>query len=267
MSFWSYIVSRYREIIGSLSETPVSKWSDWVWPMPELNGNQPEISDGFGADKRDKRGHFGLDITHRRRKNENYEETANLEGKTHRLYVIYKDEMALSGGPGKVYATEITKTGHTVKISHKVEGRPILSVYRHLRNFAPGIKAGAIILAGSPLGMIGDNPAEVGDPPHLHFELWDTSLNNVALKEEMAARGSKKGGDYLKWIFDPATVMKPWKVIRWEDRKPNTYDGPRIVPGDTPGTVKGDRNGGLIAFLGLGTILLLGLFKSRRNYV
>ncbi len=242
----------YRQVVGALStDTPVSTWSQWVWPLRRVNGNWPTRSDGFGVNKRGGKGHFGCDIMHRKRSGD-----PSTPGSTH--YTIFPGEVAILSGPGKVWESSKTSTGWTVKVSHRVDGRPIMSVYRHLKN--SNVEKGQLLPAGWVLGEVGDNPAHAGDPAHLHFELWDTSLNNTALVSRFS--GSTKGGEYLKWVFNPAKVMNAWKVIVAEDGSIVPHGGDAGDQGEKPG---GGGGGGLVA----GLLLLGGWLtfrKSQRRY-
>lgn len=266
MTVWGKIVSYYRRAFAVSGTTPdgapESSWSDWLWPIPEMHGVQPTISDGFGVSKRGGAGHFGADIMYWRGKEVHPEQT-NREGQKNRLYAIWQGTPAILAGPGRVYDNQMTKTGRTVRVSHRVNGRPIMSVYRHLmeQEYAL-VKKGAVLPAGTPLGLVYDNPASKGDPPHLHFELWDTAQNNVSLFERF--RKSAKGGEYLRWVFDPARVMPAWNVLRWEDRNIVPYTGTIPKP-DGSGTSGG--GGGIVAGVGgvLSAIALMRLIISRRG--
>ncbi len=61
--------------------------------------------------------------------------------------------------------------GTTVEISH--EGG-VVSVYKNLSAELPeGIAVGVSVQAGDVIGLIGETAIlEVGDEPHLHFEIW-----------------------------------------------------------------------------------------------
>lgn len=169
-----------------------SKFSDWVWPVGRVDGNPPIISDGYGATKRNGKGHFGIDVMHHRRG------TQDAKQRGSKNFCIYDDEPAIAVADGLVQETGHSATGYFVRLYHRVgdEGRPIVSVYRHLTGFAEGVEKDAIVSIGSPLGKIGDDPRNPNDPPHLHFELWDISRNRK----------------YPAATFDPILVMREWRM-------------------------------------------------------
>lgn len=244
--------------MAETNETPRSEWKDWIWPMPKLWQRAPVISDGFGRAKRGGKGHFGIDIMHHRKPGDETLEHKASDGTTSKGYVIFENEKALAAGPGKVYAIENTSTGTTVKISHRVHGRPILSVYRHLTTMHP-IKKDDILLAGQPLGFVGDNPQDK-DPPHLHFELWDTGLGNK----------------YPDWNIDPARVMREWRLVDGdsENKTIGPYDGDKL-PNPSPDAFTSEQDtkpngdgGGIARFLLTlfgGGFLASRLLKSRKG--
>lgn len=278
-TWWSTVVNYYRKALASVGADPSinSSWSEWVWPLSEYNGNQPVISDGWhdaGTAERGGCGHFGVDIMHRRRSNELYEEERAGNGKIARGHIIYKNEPAILCANGKVYDAENTGSGHTVRVSHRVEGRPILAVYRHLKDVAYGVEKGAVLPRGAPVGRVSDNPSDSGDPPHLHFELWDTSLNDqarVLAYQQLIASGKcphGKGGEYLKWVFNPAQVMRPWRVMRWSDKAVVPYSG---STGGLGGSTGGSSTGGIgvlgvLLSIGLGAGLLRSLARKGGRY-
>ncbi len=180
-------------------ETPRSVFSDWLWPVPMVVDNPPVISDGYGRRKRvgkdgKPKGHFGLDIMHARRKGDD----RDIGAVGSKNFITYPTEEAIAVGDGMVQEIGHTSTGNFVRINHRVGGRSILSVYRHLMNVRPEVKKGALIAAGAPLGLLGDDPSNLADPIHLHFELWDIGRTRL----------------YPDATFDPVEVMGQWKVKR-----------------------------------------------------
>lgn len=262
-------MSFYKKTVGAVvpapGPTPV-EWDDCLWPVPYTQGLMPTVSDGFGIDKRKGDGHFGMDVMHRRPSVGTYQEEKNREGKTNAHYLILAGEHAVAFAHGIVYDSEMTGSGWTVRISHRISGRPILSVYRHLKHGL--VIKGQEVRAGTPLGPIGDNPASAGDSPHVHFELWDTSQNNQALVRRFAGREGGKWGDYLKWVINPYPYLARWRVIDLATGKILPHTGDKGDPGDK-GSGGGGGGGklvaGLLAMLGIG--MSFTAFKKRRGYV
>ncbi len=226
----SYYHRTFQKVVIGADGDPVSSFSQWLWPLLEINGNQPKISDGFGREKRidpatkKPKGHFGADIMWARRAADSgVAEVKSREGKGAKGHIIYQNAPVIASGPGKVFSAENTGTGFAVKISHRVNGRPYLSVYRHLKNVL--VKKGQIVPAGLPLGMPGDNPAAANDPVHLHFEMWDTSI----------------GTAYPDWCIDPATVMSEWRVMR-ADGSITNFRGGRPLPESSPNDLVASNN-------------------------
>lgn len=176
-------------------EIPHSKFHDWIWPVAMMHDNPPIISDGYGKSKRGGRGHFGADIMHSRRPGLT---ESGLHAVGSRLFCTYENEEAIAAADGVVQDVGITRTGHFVRLMHRVgiEGTPILSVYRHLRTVR--VSPNSLVDMGTPLGELGDDPSNPKDPIHLHFELWDISQTRL----------------YPGATFDPSTVMKVWRVKR-----------------------------------------------------
>jgi murein DD-endopeptidase MepM/ murein hydrolase activator NlpD len=191
-----------------MDSIPHSNLDEWVWPLPSLYDNPPVISDGFGTKKRGGKGHFGIDIMHRRRDDRWPSDHKTATGTTG--YIIYHNEFAIATAEAVVKEIGTGKHGHFVRLLHKVgsDGRSLLSVYRHLQGFTAGLHIGTKVMQADPLGLVGDDPFTPNDPPHLHFELWDVS------------RTTK----YPEACFNPVLVMRNWKIL----------DGPRYSPHPRP---------------------------------
>ena len=58
--------------------------------------------------------------------------------------------------------------GRFVELTH-AEG--LVTLYGHLRRFAPGLSQGDAVKAGAPVGQLGSTGSSTG--PHLHFEVHD----------------------------------------------------------------------------------------------
>ena len=224
-----------------MADIPRSNFSDWIWPVPMFLDNPPVISDGYGRDKRvgkdgKARGHFGVDIMHPRRKNNPLD--VGVTGSKN--FVTYPGEEALLAGDGLIKEIGVTSTGHFVRAEHRVAGRSILSVYRHLMNVRPEILKGEVVKAGFPLGLLGDDPTNQADPIHLHFELWDLARTRL----------------YPEATIDPELVMAQWRVKRIPQGD--------IIPHPNPPKGDGGVGGGsglaaalLSAFAGLGFAILV----------
>lgn len=64
--------------------------------------------------------------------------------------------------------------GNTVMVSHRMNGREMMTLYAHLASI--NVAGGQIVAQGEKLGLMGNTGASRG--PHLHFEIhegsWDT---------------------------------------------------------------------------------------------
>lgn len=146
--------------------------SEAVWPVEMIGESRPEVSDGFGADKRGGRGHFGADIMFRR--------AARGESRPPELAPWYmmpsQRGRAIAMRSGTVLRAGRSSTGGYVELAHgSVWGLERMStIYRHLSTVAVG--EGDRVVAGTFLGFVGADPRQ-GDRGlnHLHFEVWDRS--------------------------------------------------------------------------------------------
>jgi len=80
-------------------------------------------------------------------------------------WVIPYNTFAIAAAHGTVLTAGNSKTGYRVWIDH---GNGLRSGYFHLLDVRVGV--GWPVEAGTPLGLVGDNPAD-HDGRHLHFEL------------------------------------------------------------------------------------------------
>ena len=144
----------------------------WVFPVPTVAGRLPEISDGWGSPRTDKKGkrllHLGADIMFRRRSRMDLAD-AFRPGTPNGTagYFMPDDVPALSASSGVVSFAANTPRGFTVKIKHP-EGWT--TYYTHLASLR--VAAGQSIAAGQPIGIIGGDPLDRRHLKHLHFELW-----------------------------------------------------------------------------------------------
>lgn len=80
-------------------------------------------------------------------------------------WVVPTGTLAIAGAAGVVQIAGDSSTGHRVWIDH---GNGLRSGYFHLLDLR--VHVGEPIVAGTPLGLVGDNPAD-HDGRHLHFEV------------------------------------------------------------------------------------------------
>lgn len=80
-----------------------------------------------------------------------------------------------AAAPGKVVEAKYRNGyGNTVMVSHRMNGREMMTLYAHLASI--GVAGGQTVAQGEKLGLMGNTGASRG--PHLHFEIhegsWDT---------------------------------------------------------------------------------------------
>ena len=79
-------------------------------------------------------------------------------------------------------------------------GAPWASYCTHLSSvFVQPTKrgqSGERVVAGQPIGLIGDDPLNPSDPMHLHCELWFQGAHDRAI--------------------DPASMMRAWPVLMFQ---------------------------------------------------
>lgn len=162
-----------------LSTLPTSR-ATWVFPVPDLDGRRPEVSDGWASrrtttiKKPDRpavtipRLHLGADIMFRRRQ---LGELADVypPGSRHGTDRYFMPDMvpALAASAGVVVYARWTGVGFTVKVFHP-EGWT--TYYTHLSHVS--VTIGQTVAAGQPVGFIGYDPGDPRKLMHLHFELW-----------------------------------------------------------------------------------------------
>jgi murein DD-endopeptidase MepM/ murein hydrolase activator NlpD len=161
-----------------------------VWPIGihSVHG-EPRVSDGFGesgGEKRNGRGHLGVDIMFRRPTKGVFNRPTETP-----FFRMPNNVLALACQRGKVWSVVRDPQGFVIKIDH---GTPWLSVYRHLKN--PLVSKGERVGPGQPIGTIGHDPRNKQGINHLHFEIWDTS------------RGTEN--TRAKRSIDPAPFLKLW---------------------------------------------------------
>jgi murein DD-endopeptidase MepM/ murein hydrolase activator NlpD len=67
--------------------------------------------------------------------------------------------------------------GNAVEIKH---GGGVVTLYAHLSGFAPGVRAGARVRQGEPIGYVGATGWATG--PHLHYEFKLAGVHQNPLK-------------------------------------------------------------------------------------
>jgi murein DD-endopeptidase MepM/ murein hydrolase activator NlpD len=162
----------------SVVSPPTSKlWAGATWPVPIWLGETPEISDGFSrvVQKDPKTGktlhrqHLGVDICYRNKRKMKTMLPTNTD-----WYHMASDVPMLAALSGTIWLAEDTERGLTVEIDHGNRyGFPLLSYYTHMSALL--VKKGDNIVAGMPIGIIGNDPSTPYDQNHCHFELWDFS--------------------------------------------------------------------------------------------
>ncbi len=183
-SYLRGFVSLFKQGIGAVTKggTPISTFDEWVWPMAMMKGRFPKVSDPFYTRSEGKklgkrlnkdgssRGHYGIDVLYPRKAGDNPKDFLTVT----KRFVMPRDAPSLAAGPGKVYSAKMTSHGGEVKINHRVDGRPVLTVHRHLDPIAEGIKKGKIVSAGKLVGFIASDPDDEEKIAHTHWELWFT---------------------------------------------------------------------------------------------
>lgn len=186
---------------------PISTFDEWVWPLLVREGRFPEVSDRFYDREEGKRlgkrlnedgssrGHYGIDVLYLRDKEaDKPEHFATLT----KRYAMFFNSPSVIAGPGKVWSARMTGHGGEVKISHFVEGRPILTVHRHLNPINPEMRKGKLVKAGEEAGTIFYSPKDRRKIAHLHWELWRTD---------------RPGTGREAWSIDPEPLLARIPII------------------------------------------------------
>lgn len=98
----------------------------------------------------------------------------------------------LSASPGtieKIYSSDAG--GKTIYI--RSSDRTLLYYYAHLDGYAPGLREGARVAAGDPLGTVGSTGNASEDAPHLHFAMLETTAD-------------------AQW-WEPANAINPYPLL------------------------------------------------------
>lgn len=136
-----------------------------VWPLPQLrDGRKPVITSAFKTRNPSRPRHNGVDLFYRRTEDD---DPAIGDGAGLEKWVVPPGTVALATEPGVVQRAGNTNTGYRVWVDHGRE-RGLRTGYYHLANVF--VDEGDIVQAGTPLGLVGDNPSD-HDARHLHFEV------------------------------------------------------------------------------------------------
>jgi murein DD-endopeptidase MepM/ murein hydrolase activator NlpD len=161
-----------RAELDKLTPSPVvtpTKTFSLNWPMPTLaDGRKPEITSGFGP--RGGKQHDGVDLFYKWVKGDEPDkrgdklaagELPNGDPK----WVVPYETPAVAAADGVVQIAGNISTGYRCWIDH---GNGMRTGYFHLLNL--DVAKGDSVVTGTPLGLVGDNPADK-DARHLHFEV------------------------------------------------------------------------------------------------
>lgn len=163
----------------------------WVWPVPIWNGRKPDISSGWGS-PRGNGTHAGVDIMYHRAASDSYKVGSPNSSKG---YVMPENTPALAAGDGVVWSAGWTPRGFAVVIDHGAPAN-VATFYNHLSSlFVTPTERGTSqqrVVAGQPLGVIGNNPLDSAKLKHLHFAVW---------------RGGPKDA------VDPKAIMAGWEMV------------------------------------------------------
>lgn len=102
----------------------------------------------------------------------------------------------LAARDGKLWSITKTPRGWAVVLDH---GPPFATFYQHLESIAPALadaKRGELVLAGTPLGIMGSDPTDGGHVRHLHFAVWYQGHGDSA-------------------SVDPSQAMATWRLVSW----------------------------------------------------
>jgi murein DD-endopeptidase MepM/ murein hydrolase activator NlpD len=114
--------------------------------FPVSDRERSRVADGFGADRGGRR-HEALDILSPR----GTPVVAASDGRVERL------STSPGGGRG---------------VYQRSESGPWCYYYAHLDRYAPGLKAGQVLVRGQVLGLVGSSGNAPRSAPHLHFAVY-----------------------------------------------------------------------------------------------
>lgn len=169
----------------------------FVQPVPKLGSRLPVVSDGMHMRSSGKM-HEGIDIMYKRLPSD----PGGLPWSSTGFHVP-PGTPALAAGAGVVLKSANDSHGGYVYIDH---GDGVQTNYRHLN--PRKVNVGDRVNAGDIVGLIGDDPANAGDPAHLHFELvingskvdpqsYFNSWPAITAKNTLLFAGLVAGGIYI----------------------------------------------------------------------
>lgn len=142
------------------------------WPMPVLpDGRKAVITSGFKTNNQSRPDHDGVDMFYAWKYGDRPDFTgdhgaAGKQPNGDPKWVVPYGVRCLAAADGVVQIAGKIGTGYRMWIDH---GNGWRTGYFHLLD-VNGFAVGDKVTAGTPLGLIGDNPKD-GDARHLHFEL------------------------------------------------------------------------------------------------
>lgn len=98
----------------------------------------------------------------------------------------------IAAAPGRVEKLFQSKAGGITAYLRSSDGRTIY-YYAHLDQYAPGLREGASLAAGAPIGTVGFTGNASPTAPHLHFAVMQTTPD-------------------AKW-YQPATAINPYPLL------------------------------------------------------
>ena len=167
-----------------------------VVPMTFPMVGKPGLNDWFLAPRSNGRRHHGQDLMIKRMTP---------------LVAVFDGTISIARGRGSAgYSAKIKgDNGWTANYYHLNNDNPNSDdgSCTDEFTFAPGVKSGQRVFEGQFIGYVGDSGNAETTAPHLHFELWDRTINGVA-----NAYPSLKAAKRLEEpkIIDPFPSLKPF---------------------------------------------------------
>jgi len=153
----------------------------WYWPVPSIGNLHPVVAVGWGAPRRKADGttqpHLGADIVYERR-GRRYLVAAYPPGSPNGTWRYFMPDgvPALAAGDAIVRLTRSSCSAYSVVLQH---ANGWVSYYTHLEQLSIG--ADQTVVAGQPIGVIGQDAVGHRGLRHLHFELWSDGRRGSAV--------------------------------------------------------------------------------------